>query len=86
MVSEALANVASTPAPGGGDPGDRDRTEQWSKSPTTAWAGSIDSGSGLRGLADRVEALGGRLQVTSPPGSGTVVRAVMPLRNASTAG
>jgi signal transduction histidine kinase len=28
-------------------------------------------GSGLRGLADRVEALGGRLQVVSPIGSGT---------------
>ena len=28
-------------------------------------------GSGLRGLADRVEALGGRLTVVSPPGEGT---------------
>jgi signal transduction histidine kinase len=35
-------------------------------------------GSGLRGLADRVEALGGRLQVESPPGSGTTVRARVP--------
>ena len=30
-------------------------------------------GSGLRGLADRVEALDGHLRVTSPPGAGTVV-------------
>jgi signal transduction histidine kinase len=37
-------------------------------------------GSGLRGLADRVEALGGRLDVTSPPAAGTVVRAELPLR------
>jgi signal transduction histidine kinase len=36
------------------------------------------NGSGLRGLADRVEALGGRLHVTSPPGGGTVLRAEMP--------
>jgi signal transduction histidine kinase len=36
------------------------------------------AGSGLRGLADRVEAIGGRLQVISPPGRGTVVRAEMP--------
>jgi PAS domain S-box-containing protein len=36
-------------------------------------------GSGLRGLVDRVEALGGSLQVTSPPGGGTVVRAELPL-------
>ncbi|HEY7629887.1 MAG TPA: GAF domain-containing protein [Thermoleophilaceae bacterium] len=33
------------------------------------------SGSGLRGLADRVEALNGNFEVTSPPGEGTCVRA-----------
>jgi signal transduction histidine kinase len=36
-------------------------------------------GSGLRGLADRVEALDGALQVVSPPGAGTVVIAELPL-------
>ena len=36
-------------------------------------------GTGLRGLADRVEALGGRLRVTSPSGEGTVVTAELPL-------
>jgi signal transduction histidine kinase len=36
-------------------------------------------GSGLRGLADRVEALGGRLEVSSEPGRGTTVRAELPL-------
>jgi signal transduction histidine kinase len=35
-------------------------------------------GSGLRGLADRVEALGGRLEVTSPTGAGTTLRARLP--------
>jgi signal transduction histidine kinase len=35
-------------------------------------------GSGLRGLADRVETLGGSLRVWSPPGQGTRVRAVIP--------
>jgi PAS domain S-box-containing protein len=35
-------------------------------------------GSGLRGLADRVEALDGHLDVHSPPGGGTRVRAVIP--------
>jgi signal transduction histidine kinase len=35
-------------------------------------------GSGLRGLADRVEALGGRLRVWSPVGGGTRVRAEIP--------
>ena len=37
-----------------------------------------ESGSGLRGLADRVEALGGRLRVWTPQGGGTRVRAEMP--------
>ena len=39
-----------------------------------------DEGSGLRGLADRVEALGGRLRVSSERGHGTTVRAELPLR------
>ena len=37
-----------------------------------------DGGSGLRGLADRVEALDGRLRVWSPKGAGTRVRAEIP--------
>jgi signal transduction histidine kinase len=36
------------------------------------------SGTGLRGLADRVDALGGRLHVESPPGRGTLVHAEIP--------
>ena len=36
------------------------------------------SGTGLRGLADRVEALGGRLTLSSPPGRGTTIRAEIP--------
>jgi signal transduction histidine kinase len=37
-----------------------------------------ERGSGLRGVADRVEALGGRLRVWTPRGGGTRVRAEMP--------
>jgi signal transduction histidine kinase len=37
------------------------------------------SGTGLRGLADRVDALGGRLEVESPPSAGTTVSARLPL-------
>jgi signal transduction histidine kinase len=37
-----------------------------------------ERGTGLRGLADRVEALDGRLRIWSPVGQGTVVRAEMP--------
>ena len=38
------------------------------------------AGSGLRGLADRVEALGGSLEVVSPVGAGTTLRAEIPRR------
>jgi signal transduction histidine kinase len=41
---------------------------------------SVEGGSGLQGLADRVGALGGRLAVESAPGEGTVVEARIPLR------
>ena len=37
------------------------------------------AGSGLRGLADRMEAVGGRFQVWSPAGGGTRIRAELPL-------
>jgi signal transduction histidine kinase len=37
-------------------------------------------GSGLRGLVDRVHAIGGRLHVTSPPEQGTRLRAHLPAR------
>jgi signal transduction histidine kinase len=37
------------------------------------------AGSGLRGLADRIDALGGRFTVTSPAGKGTTIRAELPL-------
>jgi signal transduction histidine kinase len=38
-----------------------------------------EDGSGLRGLADRLAALGGELSVVSPPGEGTLLRAWIPL-------
>jgi signal transduction histidine kinase len=37
-------------------------------------------GTGLRGLVDRVEALGGRLEIDSPEGAGTTLRAKIPVR------
>ena len=40
--------------------------------------GADPDGHGLRGLADRVEAAGGRLTVTSAPATGTRVEAVVP--------
>lgn len=39
---------------------------------------STDGGSGLHGIADRIAALGGTLDVHSPIGEGTAVRARVP--------
>ncbi|MFJ3925916.1 sensor histidine kinase [Streptomyces sp. NPDC090022] len=39
---------------------------------------SLQAGTGLRGLEDRAAALTGRLEVTSPPGGPTTVRATLP--------
>jgi signal transduction histidine kinase len=39
---------------------------------------TLRPGAGLAGLADRVAAAGGGLRLTSPPGSGTLVEAVLP--------
>jgi signal transduction histidine kinase len=46
--------------------------------------GGADSGggSGLTGLTDRVEALGGHLQISSPTGSGTSLLATIPFQPA----
>jgi signal transduction histidine kinase len=45
-------------------------------------AGGADParGSGLVGLRDRVEALGGSLEVSSPSGEGTLILVQLPLR------
>lgn len=41
---------------------------------------SLDAGSGVLGIADRIEAVGGELELVSPPGSGTTVTVRMPLQ------
>jgi len=40
---------------------------------------SSGAGSGLIGLQDRVEALGGHMQITSPPGHGTTLDITIPV-------
>jgi two-component system sensor histidine kinase UhpB len=42
-------------------------------------AGGASAGSGLRGMRDRLELFGGRLEMASAPGEGTLVLAVVPL-------
>jgi len=46
---------------------------------------STAAGSGLRGLADRLDALDGTLSVDSPAGAGTTIRARVPLPPAPSA-
>ena len=43
-----------------------------------------DAGTGLRGLADRIEAVHGKFRVAGPPGGGTIVTAEIPLPAGST--
>lgn len=81
VVSEALANVAKY--------AEASEVSVWVRSGSRSvtvevrddGVGGADAsdGTGLRGLADRVEALDGTLRVVSPPGQGTQVRAELPL-------
>jgi signal transduction histidine kinase len=40
---------------------------------------SVDGGSGLRGLSDRLASLGGTMFIASPPGAGTTLVAEIPV-------
>ncbi len=80
VCSEALANVvkhagASQVTIELGARGDRVAV---AISDDGAGGASLAAGSGLGGLADRVEALGGRLQVESPTGAGTRIAVELP--------
>jgi signal transduction histidine kinase len=81
FVSEALANVAKYAQA-------RDATVTVARDGDRVVAevtddgvggADLESGSGLRGLSDRVAALDGLLEVRSPPGGGTRLRAELPL-------
>jgi signal transduction histidine kinase len=80
VVSEALTNIAKH----AGATAVRIRVERTDGRAVVEIAddgiGGADRGrgTGLRGLADRVDALGGRLDVQSPPGRGTILRAEIP--------
>jgi signal transduction histidine kinase len=80
LVSEGLANVAKyANASAASVEVTRRRSDVLVEISDDGVGGADESrGSGLRGLADRVEALGGSLRVWSPSGEGTRVRAVIP--------
>ena len=79
VVSEALANAAKH--------SDAGRVTIWLTQRNGSLqvqvvddgrGGADPAGAGLKGLAQRVEALDGTLEVNSPPGGPTVVRALLP--------
>jgi signal transduction histidine kinase len=83
LVAEALTNVArhahaTVVTVSVARLGDRARIEVRDDGAGGADAGR---GSGLRGLAARLEALGGRLALDSPPGAGTTLIGELPLRH-----
>jgi signal transduction histidine kinase len=79
LVSEALANVAKH-ADASAATVVVAREGPWAlvEVADDGVGGVTARGSGLRGLADRVEALAGRLGIESPPGAGTRIRAQIP--------
>jgi two-component system sensor histidine kinase UhpB len=45
-----------------------------------ASTGSVKAGHGLSGLRERVEGMGGRVEIDSRPGEGVTLRALLPSR------
>lgn len=80
VCSEALANMAKYASASHGLIEVEDRDGQLVVVIVDDGVGGadIDKGSGLRGLADRIEALGGTFRVHSRPGSGTRLTAEIP--------
>jgi signal transduction histidine kinase len=81
LVSEALANVAKYADATAAHVHVAQSDGELVVEVVDDGVGGADAGrgSGLRGLADRVEALGGTLVVVSPEGAGTVLRAEIPV-------
>jgi len=79
VVAEALANAGKHAHPGLVGIDIHSAENQVRVEVVDDGAGGADpEGSGLRGLARRVEALDGRLEVVSPAGGPTTIRAVIP--------
>jgi signal transduction histidine kinase len=81
LVSEALTNAAKHAQASSVSVSVSEADDQLTVSVADDGLGGarIVAGSGLEGLIDRVEALGGRLVIDSPAGRGTRISAVFPL-------
>ncbi|MCM3882758.1 sensor histidine kinase [Frankia sp. R82] len=80
VVSEALTNVAKHSRAGRCVIGLRHEAAllRIRVSDDGVGGAAFDKGHGLRGLRDRVHAIGGQLQLTSPPGGPTTITAELP--------
>jgi signal transduction histidine kinase len=87
VVAEALTNAAKHARCRGAEVGMHVRDGRLVVEVRDDGVGGVDAsrGSGLRGLADRVSALGGELRVHSRSGEGTLVRACIPLERQESA-
>ena len=81
VVAEALTNVVRYSGAGGARVTVRETGDTLLVEVGDDGRGGADpaAGTGLRGLDDRVAAIGGRLTVTSPAGGGTTIRAELPV-------
>jgi signal transduction histidine kinase len=80
VVAEGLTNIARYADASAARVVVRNEGERLVVRVTDDGRGGADpgSGTGLRGLADRLAAIGGELTVTSEPGSGTTLQATLP--------
>lgn len=80
VVSEALTNVGRHAGADRAEIGIRRDNGRLVVEVRDDGSGGADpAGSGLRGLADRIAALDGRLRIDDPAGGGTIIRADIPL-------
>jgi signal transduction histidine kinase len=86
VVAEALTNVAKhagasavTVTVEADSTADDDAVLRVAVADNGAGGADFTRGTGLLGLKDRVEALGGRISLDSPPGSGTTLRVELPV-------
>jgi signal transduction histidine kinase len=86
VVAEAITNVAKYANASGATVSIRRSSGGASITVSDDGVGGADPnrGSGLRGLAARVEALNGRLEVDSPPAGGTRIKAEIPVAKRGT--
>ena len=82
VAAEALTNVAKHAQAAVTDVriGRPDGWAELTVSDDGVGGAAVDGGTGLRGLADRLDALGGKISIVSVPGSGTTIRARVPVR------